>query len=913
MSQVTFVLNGERVDLGLTPAGTLLDWLRDERGLTGTKNGCGVGQCGACTVLIDGMVATACVTKLASLDGKTVETIEALSSGAILHPIQQAFIDEGAIQCGFCTPGMVMAVKALFTTHPHPTEEQIREAINPNLCRCTGYTSIIRAVQRAAGMPVRQPTGTIIENAESAEREATIARKSDQTMGADTIGGSPPRKHAWAKVTGAPVFAADLNESGQLYGALYLSETDHARIVSVDTTAAAAMPGVVKVFTAADIPGRNGFGLMLPHQPVLAGDEIRYRGEPVAFVVAESESAARKAARKITVDIQELPVLHDPEESLAESAPVLHEGGNIAHTVRFRRGDVKTAFADAHLVVEGEYETAAIEHAYLEPEACLAVPGDIENNAGPAVTVYTANQGSGAFQEMIAASLAIERDRVRVVHTPAGGGFGGKEEPTVQIHAALAAVATGRPVKVVLDRTSSIKVSTKRHPARMRMRHAVDRDGRILGVEADVICDAGAYLSLTRPVVFRTVVMAGGPYEIPNVRLESHGIYTNTNPSGAFRGFGSTQIAFASELQMDKIADQLGIDPIALRRINGLDEGKTTPMGHRLGSGQGYLATVDRVEEALKRARAEIEPSPGKRLGFGVASAYKNVGIGNGLTDAASAAIEVFDDESFTVYVGVAEIGQGSDTVMAQIAAATLDVPYDTVSVVTGDTARCPDAGMTTASRQTYISGNAVQTAAATLKARIDGAGGVKPFLDATVAEEQRDKRRVEERYTPPSTMELPEVYEQIEPRADAGLPVHFAYCYTTMAAVIEIAPDGSGLKVRKLITAQDVGTAINLSNVYGQVEGAAVMGYGFAVRERFENGRSGRQTLTLDSLKPPRSLDSPEIECYVVEDPTPEGPFGAKGLGEIPLNPAAPAISAAIHDAIGRYVERLPIDLHLK
>mgnify|MGYP006276239485 CR=1 FL=1 len=954
MSSVMVILNGEHVDFGPAledePGGTLLDWLREKRGLIGTKNGCGVGQCGACTVLIDGKVARACVTQLRRLGGTTIETIEALAPGGSLHPIQEAFVAEGAIQCGFCTPGMVMATKALLTKNPRPTEKEIRHAIEPNLCRCTGYASIVRAIQRAAGMPVRSPDGTIADAAPAPTPGATGANSAPapgSTTSADAasaphassapapaltpaaaraadtaghtpavgtssasaatataghtpaVGASPVRKDAHAKVRGDRVFADDYSAAGMLHGAFCFAGVDRGRLRAVDTSDALAVPGVVRVLTAEDIPGRNGFGLQLPHQPVLAADDIRYRGEPIAFVVAETSKAARQAARKIALDIEELPALKSPEAALAEDTPELHEGGNIAETVRFRKGDVEAAFAEADLVVEGEYTTPAVDHAYLEPEACLAVPGD-----SPRVTVYTANQGSGAFQEMIAQTLAIEPGDVRVVFTPAGGGFGGKEEPTVQIQAALAAVLTGRPVKVALNRRESLTISTKRHASTIKMRHAVKRDGTILGMESDVIADAGAYLSLTRPVVFRTVVMAGGPYEIPNVRLESHGVYTNTNPSGAFRGFGSTQIAFASELQLDKIARELDIDPFEIRRKNALEPGKVTVMGHRLSDGIGYLDTLSAVEKALERQLETIEGRPGAKIGVGVASAYKNVGIGKGLPDEASAAVEINDETNYTIYVGATDIGQGSDTVMAQIAADTLAVPYESVRVVSSDTASCPDAGMTTASRQTYISGNAVAKACRSLKAKINDAGGPAPFLAAV----PETGRRVEERYRPPTTEHLPEVLEEVDASGPDGLPVHFAYCFTTMAAIVEVKPDGTELRVLRLITAQDVGKAIHVQNVYGQVEGAAVMGYGFATKERFESGRNGRATLSLDSLGVPRSTDAPELESYIVEVPTDSGPFGAKGIGEIPLNPAAPAISAAINDAIGRYLDNLPL-----
>ncbi len=922
---LVFTLNGTRVEADPQPSRTLLEWLRDERGLIGTKNGCGVGQCGACSVLIDGTVKRACVVKLASVGDSVIETIESLGSADQLDPMQQAFVAEGAVQCGFCTPGMVMAGKALLAANPQPSEADIRQALQPNLCRCTGYTSIIRALQRAAGLPIQAADGTTSrrpdtagdggppadgtqagpgsssEQPGAASTTATVTKPELATATRSVVGTSPVRKDAVAKVRGERVFADDYNVPDQLYGAFAFSEQHHARLAALDCSAAEAVPGVVRVLTAADIPGRNGFGLQLPHQPVFADTVVRYRGEPLALVVAETARAARKAARLVSAHYEPLPVLHNPEEALAEGAPQLHQEGNIAETMRFRRGDVDRAFAEADLVVEGEYHTPSVEHAYLEPESCLAVPAD-----SPRITVYSANQGAGAFRDMIAASLAIDPADVRVIFTPAGGGFGGKEEPTVQIQACLAALLLQRPVKLTLDRSASVRISTKRHAARIRMRHAVKRDGTLLGIETYTVCDAGAYLSLTRPVIFRTVVMAGGPYEIPNARLESHGVYTNTNPAGAFRGFGSTQVCYASELQMDKIADQLGIDPIELRRRNALAPGKTTIMGHRLSSGVGYLATVDRVAEALEIARNTIEPAPGKRLGIGFASAYKNVGIGKGLPDEASAAIELGPGGQFTVYVGATDIGQGSDTVMAQIAADTLGVAYETVSVVSSDTARCPDAGMTTASRQTYVSGNAVACAARTLKSRLDQLGGTPAEIYAAAADPAQ--LRVEERYRPPATAKPPEVFEEADTSGPDGLAVHFNYCYTTMAAIIEIAPDGGDLKVLKLITAQDVGRALHPQNVYGQVEGAAVMGYGFGVSERFECGRNGKATLSLDALGLPRSLDSPALQSFIVEEPAADGPFGAKGLGEIPLNPAAPAIAAAIHNAIGRYIDTLPL-----
>ncbi|MFP4431997.1 MAG: molybdopterin-dependent oxidoreductase [Spirochaetaceae bacterium] len=894
---ISLTVNGERHHVVAGRGAKLITYLREELGLVGTKNGCGVGQCGSCSVLVNGELRRACITRLADLEGAEVETIEGMSRDGHLHPLQQAFIDEGAVQCGFCTPGMIMAARGLLAADPDPDEDAIRDALDANLCRCTGYASIVRAVQRAAAVMRGEAPG---RGPGSAPESGPRGESGPGRGSAPAVGTSVERVDARAKVTGARVFAADYRADGMLYGALAFSEEDHARLLKVDTTEAHAVEGVVRVLTAGDIPGRNAFGLFLSHQPVLADTVVRYRGEPIAFVVAETEAAARRAARKVRAEYESLPVLHNPEEALADGAPVLHDGGNVAETVRFKRGDPDRAFAEADLVVEGEYQTQGVEHAYLEPESCLAIPGE-----APRVTVYTANQGSGAFRAMIAASLALEEEAVRVVYTPAGGGFGGKEEPTVQIHAALAAHLLGVPVTVTLDRASSIRISTKRHPSRIRIAHAVKADGTLLAVRTRTVCDAGAYLSLTKPVVFRTAVMAGGPYEVPSADVESIGVYTNTNPSGAFRGFGSTQISFAVEVQMDKIARRLGIDPIDLRRRNALATGKVTATGHRLGEGVGYPETIERVAEELERVRKELKPAPGKRIGIGFAGAYKNVGIGKGLPDEASATVELRDNGTVAVYVGATDMGQGSDTVMAQIAADTLSVPYELVEVISSDTERCPDGGMTTASRQTFITGNAVAGAARRLGQAIGDRG-----LQAAAGELQPGHTlRFEYRYRPPATVALPEFVDDQAPPAEDGYPIHFAYCFTSMAAIVEVAPDGTSLRVLRLITAQDVGRALHPGNVLGQVEGAAVMGYGFGVRERFESGRNGRATTTLDSLRLPRFSDSPRLTSFIVEAADPNGPFGAKGIGEIPLNPAAPAIAAAIHDATGVYPDTLPMD----
>jgi selenium-dependent xanthine dehydrogenase len=865
--KVSLILNRTPLTVDVDPKLSLLRFLRDQRGLTGTKDGCSQGQCGSCTVLIDGRARRSCIVPMGKLEGAAVLTIEGLSRPGELTYVQRAFAEQGAVQCGFCTPGMVMAVHALLDSVADPDEEQIREALKNNLCRCTGYGAILRAVRQAAR-----------------DREARPLAEA----GSRTIGASPVKKDAPAKLRGEPVYADDLPAEKPLHGVLLFSSHAHARIVSVDARTAERAEGVALVLTGKDVPGRNAFGLFSPEQPVICVDEVKYLGDVVAAVFAESREEAEAARDLIRVEYQVLPVLDDPEANLAPGAPVLHgwTSSNVVHRVSVRKGEVEAAFASAAAVVEGEYRTEAVEHAYLEPESCLALPDGLGG-----LTVWTGNQGSLEYRDMICASLALPPEKVRVVLTACGGGFGGKEEPTVQIHAALAALRTGRPVKMRLTRPESIRMSTKRHPMIIRQRHAADAEGRLLAVVSEVIADAGAYQSQTKPVVFRSAVTAPGPYVVPCVKADSVGVATHSNPSGAFRGFGSTQACFAAEIQMDKLARALGIAPDELRRRNAMEAGSVMATGHVLPAGTGYRATLESAAGALKALRLRYEGlprPPSVSLGFGLASSYKNVGIGVGLDDAAGATIEMGPDGSVTVYTGAADIGQGSDTIAAQIAAQELGIPYDRISVVACDTARSPDGGMTTASRQTYVTGNAVLAAARKLKARLDA--GERPPL------------RVELSYLPPATKE-----HETESKTDP-LGIHYSYCFASAAVAVEVDRLTGKIKILKVHLAQDVGKALHPVNIIGQIEGAALMGVGMAVSEEYRSGDAEVLTDSLAKLGVTRLRDAPEIEAAYCEVGDPGGPYGAKGMGEIGLNPIPPAVSNAVFDAVGLRLQSLPM-----
>ncbi len=909
-------VNGTIVAETVDPSQTLLEFLRGNLGLAGTKNGCGTGHCGTCTVLVNGRPKRSCLIRLKQLTDITViTTIEGLG-GSIqrLHPVQRAFAEAGAVQCGFCTPGMILSTVALLHDHPDPDEATIRRTLAPNLCRCTGYQSIVRAVQLAAAYVrgVDEPAGPRVDG-----EPATV------------VGRTVPRKDAPDKVLGNPIFADDLARAEAVHGVLLLSEYTHARIESVDCSAARSCPGVVAVLTRADLPGSNVFGLYAPDQHVYADGEVFFRGEVIAAVIADTVAHAEEAGAQIRVGYHALPILDDPELNLADGAAVVRPDlqSNVAHHVAVRKGDVDAAFAQADLVIEGEYSTPFVEHAYLEPESCLAEPG-----TDGSVTVWTGSQGSYAYRAMIAACLAIPEEKVRVVMTACGGGFGGKEEPTVQIHAALAAIKTGRPVKMTLTREQSLRMSVKRHAARIRMQHAADKTGRIVAVRSRVVADAGAYLSLTKPVVFRSAVTAPGPYDVPNVHADSYGVFTHRTPNGAFRGFGSTQVCFAAEIQMDKVARALGIDAGELRRRNGFVSGSQTATGQVLSDGVGYRPTLEAAIDGLTALRAEFEPMSRpahKRLGFGLASSYKNVGIGAGTPDSASAGVALTAAGRIEVTIGAADMGQGSDTVAAQIAAEALGIPYDLIDVVAGDTDRCPDGGMTTASRQTFVTGNAVLQACAGFKPLLARALGaieagdrlpewrvmLRRLADAVGAGgsgsgEGSDVGGVQYRatYVPPATISHRE--DATEPsqldRPDDG--IHYAYCFVSSAVAVEVDVETGRIEVLKVYSAQDVGKAIHPQNVIGQIEGSVAMGVGYALSEEFVEHDSTLITNTLGKLKIPRFNTTPSIVAVVIEEPQSSGPFGAKGMGEVGLNPLAPAISNAVFDAVGIRLQRLPM-----
>jgi selenium-dependent xanthine dehydrogenase len=914
---IKFHVNGEPIKVEVDRKTTLLQVLRDQLHLTGTKNGCNHGRCGACTVLINGQAQRACIVLARRVEGKYVETIESLGRYGELHPLQRAFIEHGAIQCGFCTPGFIMAAKALLDRKPRPTRKEILEALQHNLCRCTGYTKIVEAVEAAA-------------NALRAQRgiRSLIGTKplpppvTDSTL--RVVGHSVTRPDARDKVTGAPIFADDLYFEGLLYAQVLRSQYPHAYLLEVDASKARQLPGVVAVLTAGDIPGEKNHGLIARDWPVLAYDKVRYIGDAVALVAAESQEIARAAQDLIAVAYDPLPVVDSATTALQAGDLRVHqesENGNLLKHIEVRKGNIQEGFAQSDVVVTETYQTPMGDHVFLEPECSLATP---DEDGG--ITVYVGSQIPFADRRQIAATLALPEEKVRVRHMAVGGAFGGKEDIAGQIHAALLAQATGRPVKLTYTRRESLIAHPKRHATVIQLKTGVTHEGQLMAVEAHILADAGAYASLSEKVMTRAVTHAAGPYEVPHVKIDCDVFYTNNPPAGAYRGFGVTQVHLALETQMDILAERLGMSAFAFRQRNALRPGSITATGQRLTESAGLPATIERVRRQVSDlagtdATAPPMPlAPNKRRGWGMACAYKSVGLGSGADDVARATVEITERGAVCLRAGAAEIGQGLVTALAQIAAEVLGIDPSRVEVVLGHTDQTPDCGATTASRQTYVTGNAVCLAAGALCRELaalaagelnvapdslaiqDGRivspdGRSIPFIDAAaLARRQGRALKASYEYRAPATAPL-------------GQPgdIHFAYGFGTQAAQVEVDLTTGEVKVLRIVAAHDVGRAVNPQAVEGQIEGGVMMGIGYALTEEFLVQEGLVKSNNLARYKIPTIHHMPQIHSIILEYRTAEGPFGAKGAGEVTAISTAPAILNAIYNACGVRLTRLP------
>jgi len=898
---LVFTVNGRLVELDIAPSAFLADVLRGQLGLTGVKIGCNEAECGICTVLVDGVPVNSCIYPALKAHGASVETIEGLACNGQLHPLQQAFIDQGAVQCGFCTPGLIMTAKALLDANPQPDEEDIRHALKDTYCRCTGYVSVIAAIRQAAG--------------QNGHLELPDTRPA-----LNVVGRPLPRPDAVAKVTGAAKYTDDYTFPNMLHACTLRANIPHARIVRIDASKAEALPGVAAVLTHKDVPGAKNHGLVYTDWPVLCYDKVRYVGDAVAIVAAETREIAEQALRLIEVEYEPLPVVDDPVQALLPDAPRVHEEGNLLKHIHVEKGDPEQGFAEADAIVEGEYQTAATEHAFLEPECAIGRIGE-----GGRIEVYVGSQIPYADRKQIAAALGVPESQVRVIGTLIGGGFGGKEDIAGQIHVALLARATGRPVKMLYRRSESLLVHPKRHAVKFRVKVGAKRDGRFTAMRIELWGDTGAYASLGDKVMTRAATHASGPYEVPHVQIDCYAVYTNNVPAGAFRGFGVTQSCFAIESAIDEVAHKLGLDPIEIRRINALRVGSVTNTGAVVRESCGLLECIEKTAAAFAREGTpwvfRRPERPNHVYAWGFAAAYKNTGLGGGANDCSTVEVEAFGDGSVEVRTSAAEIGQGLVGVLASIAAEELGLPYEQVHVLLSDTDLTPDGGPTTASRQTYVTGNAARLASAKLRSRLaavaaemlDAPAEALGFRDGRIYADGRSisfAEVVQQAHSEGLSTRLSHLYEapKTQPLGSGG-DMHVAFSYAAQAALVEVNERTGEVACLKVISATDVGRAINPLALQGQIDGGIVMCVGNALTEEFIQEHGIPYTNRLARYKMPSIRHTPEMVSFIVEDPAADGPYGAKGVGEISSIPTTPAITNAIYNAVGVRIRRLPVD----
>jgi aldehyde oxidoreductase len=885
--RIEFTLNGRTVEVHADPMQRLADVLRDTLGLTGTKIGCNAGDCGACTVRMDDRQVCACLVPVARVAGHSIVTVEGLAQDGRLNALQDAFLRHGAAQCGFCTPGMLMAASDLLSRDPTPTEDAVHDALGGVLCRCTGYSKIMEAVLDLAGSAGPPLTGPAVG--------ARLAK----------VDGPP-------KLAGADRFGADaLPHEPVLSLRAVRSPYPHARFTLGDfAPVLAAHPGLVKILTAADVPGRNLYGIYPTgkDQKVLAETHARHRGEPVCALVGDTETieAIRDADLPITWEV--LPEV--TFENAAEMPDLhVHAPGNILCEGRVVCGDVDSALANAPVSASVAVRTGFVEHAYIEPEAGYA------RRVGDRIEIVACTQTPYMDRDELGPILGIQATDVRIVPTSVGGGFGGKLDLSVQPLTAIAAWLLRRPVRMVYTRPESMAATTKRHPARITATAAADRDGKLTAFRFHGDFDTGAYASWGPTVANRVPVHAMGPYTVPNVHCTTAAIHTNGPPSGAFRGFGIPQASIAGEALMDMLAEQLGLDRLEFRHRNALGIGSTTATGQQLGEGAALSDCLDALRPRWRELRADAAtfntatPGPLRR---GVGAACMWYGIGNtSLSNPSEMVMGLTPAGHIVLFSGAVDIGQGSNTIMLQIAADALGIPVGRVDLVSGDTDLTRDAGKTSASRQTFVSGNAARLAGLALRAEIlrrtnagpdatieiaDGAitvDGIQLHPSAMPVDDQGLVLRGEGKYDPPTT-----------PLDADGQGVPYAsYAFAAQLAVVEVDTELGTVRCLRIVAAHDVGRAINPQLVEGQIQGGIAQGLGLALMEEFVPGR----TENLHDYLIPTIGDIPPIETILIERADPLGPHGAKGVGEPALIATAPAILNAIADATGVRLTQVP------
>ena len=849
----SFTVNGKAVRAERNQK--LIRFLRDELGLTSVKDGCSEGACGTCHVIIDGKLTKACVPMTDKLEGKSVLTVEGLSDFE-KELFVRAFGEAGAVQCGFCIPGMVLAAKALLDQNPNPSRAEAGYAIRNNICRCTGYVKIIDGILLAARY-----------------RREGLPPEPERDWG---VGARLPRIDVREKVLGCGQYPDDVYVEGMCYGSAFRSAYPRARVLSIDSSEAEALPGVVCVLTRKDIPGQVNVGHIQKDQPTLigVGELTHYLGDAVALVCARDRETLEAAKKLIRVEYEVLPAVHDPAEAAAPEAPLVFEGSesNVQAHKFVSRGDAAGAIARSAHVISRHFETPWTEHAFLEPECCVALP--LENGG---VRLLTTDQSAHTTLHECAAMLGVDYEHCQVQNLLVGGGFGGKEDMSVQHHAALLAYLARVPVKVKLSRAESILVHPKRHPFSMDFTLGCDENGIIQGVKARVVSDTGAFASLGGPVLERACTHAAGPYAYENFEIEGTAYYTNNPPAGAFRGFGVTQTCFAMESLLNEMAERVGISPWEIRMRNAIRPGGVLPNGQIVGPETGLVETLEIAKRYYDEAKAAGDP-------VGLACAMKNAGVGVGLPDWGRAKLVVEEDGRLHIYAGASCIGQGLGTVLVQMVVTNAGLSPEQIVYERSNTWIAPDSGDTSGSRQTLITGEAVRRACEKLVRALKG----KEL----------------------SQLKGMEFYGEYLAKTDKlGSPIpnpvsHVAYGYATQICVL----DRETGRIKRLIGIHDVGKAVNPLSCEGQIEGGMVMSMGYALTERYPIDGNCRPTGRFGTLGLFRADQIPEIKAIVVDKPGLPYANGAIGIGEITSIPTAPAIAEAYYQRDGLRRTTLPL-----
>lgn len=849
---IKFILNGEERYFSGNENISLLQYLRLDEGITSVKDGCSAqSACGACMVEINGEAKLSCVTLMKKLDGANITTMEGIPDN-IKKVLGKAFVEKGGIQCGFCTPGFLIRTKVLFQENPNPSRDQIIKALNLNLCRCTGYVKIIDSIEFALKN---------LNNKTEVNYSETSAK----------IGKRLPKYQAYETAIGERKFLNDIKIDGMLYSALKFSDYPRAKIKNINIDEASKIKGVIRIVTSKDIPGDKYTGLILKDWPLMIseGETTRYIGDVLAGVIAETEEIARKAVQKIKIEYEELQPVCDPYEALKKDSPKVHPDKEnlLENCIVKRGGNINDAFSESDFIAEGIYETQRIEHAFLEVECAIAYP---TGNGG--IELLSQTQGIYEDRRQISGLLGLNEDNIRVILVPNGGGFGGKEDMTVQGHVSLFAYLSKKPVKLCLSRDESIIMHPKRHPVFMEMKLSCDKNGMLKALKLRAVGDTGAYASVGTKVMERVAGHAAGGYYFPVVDLESKTVYTNNIPSGAMRGFGVNQVAFPLERCIDELCEKGGFDRWKFRYDNALINGSMTATGQILKSGVAIRETLLAVKDEFYKAKYS-----------GLACGIKNCGVGNGMWDFSDVIIEIISEKKVIIKHGWTEMGQGIQNMAIQTLCEETGIPHDIVDVII-DTKANIKTGMTTSSRATSLLGNAIIEASKKIKEDL------KTYKLADLSGKNYFGRWVCDWTTKPG-------------KDSKEIITHYSYSYATQLVILNDKGE-----IDTVVAAHDAGKIMNPTLFEGQIEGAVIMGIGYAMTEDLPMENSKLKSTKLRDCQVPRAKDVPKIIVKGVEVSDPHGPYGAKGIGEIGMVPTAAAIANALYqfDKIKRY--KLPL-----